>query len=102
MNSSISKILKVVALLIVIYFLGIAISAIDVAPSKYQLLTFQKKAALDKLTELDAVKYKAIEYIDDIARIHENAASEAILNMNLLIILLCIQIYLGYAQKRTT
>lgn len=96
MNTSVNKILKVIALGIVAFFLVDAVSKIDVASSKSDLLLFKKKSEIDQLPDISEVKYKAKDSLDAIRRKQEDDSSAAIINMNLLIILVCIQIYLNY------
>ncbi len=99
MDPLLKKILKIISVLIVIYFLCDTVPDIDVRSSKNTIFTIQKKAAVDKMTDITEVKYKANEYIDELERIHEQRSSAAILNMNVLIILLCIVVYLNYHNK---
>lgn len=99
MNTSVNKILKVIALLIVAFLLVDTISKIDIAASKNDYLLFKKKSDIDKSEDISDVKYKAKDILDVNRRKIEDDSSAAIINMNLLIILVCIQIYLNYYGK---
>ena len=96
MNTSVNKILKVIALLIVAFLLIDAVSKIDIASSKNDMLLFKKKSEIDHSVDMTEVKYKAKDALDINRRKMEDDSSAAIINMNLLIILVCIQIYLNY------
>ena len=96
MNTSVNKILKVIALIIVAFLLIDAVSKIDIAASKNDYLLFKKKSEIDKSDDITDVKYKAKDALDINRRKMEDDSSAAIINMNLLIILVCIQIYLNY------
>lgn len=101
MNTTLNKLLKILALGIVFYFLCDAISAIDTSPSQQHILTFEKKTAIDKSNDIEEVRYIAKSYLDDLLLQHENRSAAGIINMNLLIVLMCILIYLSYSTKKT-
>ncbi|MDT3402838.1 hypothetical protein [Mucilaginibacter terrae] len=96
MNNSVNKILKIIALAIVAFLLIDTVSKIDISSSKNDLLLFKKKKEIDALEDATEVKYKAKDTLDTVRRKQEDDSTAAIINMNLLIILVCIQVYLNY------
>lgn len=101
MNNSVNTFLKVIALGIIAFLLVDTVSKIDTSPSKNDEILFKKKKEIDALEDATEVKYKAKYTLDTIRRKQEDDSSAAIINMNLLILLVCIQVYLNYYSNHS-
>jgi hypothetical protein len=94
------KILLIISLGTLFYLLTITFLKIDFAASKNHALTIMEKESIAKLENIDAVKTKAMHYLDEIRRNFDEDSNKAIKNFWIILILITCQLIILYKTRR--